>query len=82
MPAVVSETPVNKEICGEAALYFAPYSVSEIVSCLRKLDSDPALRRTLSEKGRRRAVESYSWESHVSRLADTFRQVKDGSGNT
>ena len=40
----------------DAALYFEPFSVSGLVAAVRRLDSDPGLRRALSENGRARAL--------------------------
>ncbi len=79
MPAVVTDTPVNREICSDAALYFAPYSVSGMVDSLLRLDADPALRQTLSEKGRDRVIGAFSWDAHVRRLVETFQQVAEAA---
>lgn len=79
MPMLVSDTPVNREICGEAALYFAPYAVSEIVERVREFDADPALRERLAASGRARVEANYSWQRHVERLVETLEQVaRDG----
>lgn len=74
----VADTPVNREICGDAALYFPPFSVSGLVTAIRTLDADPELRRRLSENGRARAIERFGWEAHVDRLVATFEAVAAG----
>ena len=78
LPLAVADTPVNREICGDAALYFEPFSVSQLVGALRALDADAELRRRLSENGRRRALERFGWDAHVDRLVDTFEAVATG----
>ena len=72
LPVVASDTPVNHEICGEAALYFKPFSARELADQIEELNNAEALRNRLSAEGRRRAISRYSWEDHVDRLVDTF----------
>lgn len=78
MPLAVADTPVNREICGDAALYFPPFSVSGLTDALRRLDADPELRRRLGENGRARAIARFGWEDHVDRLVATFEAVASG----
>ena len=78
LPLVVADTAVNREICGDAALYFTPFSVSGLIAAVRRLDGDPALRAQLSEKGRKRVIERFGWEDHVDRLVETFAAVIEG----
>ena len=78
LPVIASETPVNREICGDAALYFKPFMVSEFVDRIEKLDQDPTLREKLSSTGREKAVSSYSWDDHIDRLVETFETVNRG----
>jgi glycosyltransferase involved in cell wall biosynthesis len=79
LPVVAADTPVNREVCGDAALYFEPLSLDSLLGCLRRLESDPQLRAALTARGRRRVVESFTWESHVERLIHIFREVaQDG----
>jgi len=68
LPIVASETPVNREICGEAAIYFRLLDPSDLADKVRSLCADEALRRKLSESGRARAANSFKWEDHVARL--------------
>ena len=75
LPVVASNTPVNQEICGEAAIYFKPFSARGIAERIEELNNSEALRNRLSAEGRHRAVSRYSWEDHVDRLVDTFEAV-------
>jgi glycosyltransferase involved in cell wall biosynthesis len=78
LPLAVADTPVNREICGDAALYFEPFSVSGLVAAIRTFDADPDLRRRLSENGRARALQRFGWEDHVDRLVETFQAIAEG----
>jgi glycosyltransferase involved in cell wall biosynthesis len=78
LPLVVADTAVNREICGDAALYFQPFSVSGLVAAVRQLDQDPELRRQLAEIGRKRAVQRFGWNDHVDRLIATFETIARG----
>jgi glycosyltransferase involved in cell wall biosynthesis len=75
LPVVVADTPVNREICGDAALYFEPFSVSGLADCIRQLDQDESLRESLPKIGRERAVEKFGWEDHVDRLVETMETM-------
>jgi glycosyltransferase involved in cell wall biosynthesis len=65
-PVAVSDIPVHREICGETAMYFDPFSSEDISS---KLDAllrlDPAERSSLVERGSRWAA-TYRWENSAS----------------
>lgn len=75
LPSVVADTPINREICGDGALYFNPFSPSDLAARLRELDSDPALRERLSANGRARASSLYRWDDHMQRLMAIFERV-------
>ncbi len=79
LPIVASDTAINREICGDSAVYFEPFSVSDLVAKLRELDRDPELRRRISETGRQRVSSAFSWEKHVERLIETFEAVRNTS---
>ena len=72
---VAADTLVNREICGDAALYFEPFSIKGLSDCIRQLDSDKNLRERLSKIGRDRALEKFGWEDHVDRLIETMEKV-------
>jgi glycosyltransferase involved in cell wall biosynthesis len=47
LPVVAADTPVNREICGNAALYFEPFSVLMLMERIKQLDQDEGLRKSL-----------------------------------
>lgn len=75
IPVVAADTAINREICGESALYFPPTSPSGLVECLERLDSDPGLRQALSVSGRRRVLDCFTWDAHVDRLINIFHSL-------
>jgi glycosyltransferase involved in cell wall biosynthesis len=79
IPVIVSETPVNREICGDAALYFTPFSYSELVERILELDSDQKRVADLSSLGRQRATSQFDWDGHVDRLLGSFEKVIQGT---
>ncbi len=75
MPIVASDTPVHREVCKDAALYFPPLLPSALAQAVRRLDEDAALRNALTENGRKNVSMDFMWEAHVDRLLDTFKQI-------
>jgi glycosyltransferase involved in cell wall biosynthesis len=75
IPVVAADVPVNREVLGDAALYFEPFRPSALADCLRRLDADPELRARMVAEGRRRATNSFNWDDHVDRLLDLFKQM-------
>lgn len=49
--------------------------VAGLTAAMRRLAESPALRRTMSETARRRAVEQFQWDSRVDTLMDVYRSV-------
>ena len=68
LPIVAADTPVNREISGEAAIYFSPGSPEDLAEKVLVLGRDQALRQKLSIAGQRRAETYFRWEYHVDRL--------------
>ncbi|MBX9634172.1 MAG: glycosyltransferase [Magnetospirillum sp.] len=75
IPVIAADVPVNREVLGDAALYFTPFRPSELAQCLRRLDEDPGLRDRLVEAGRQRATASFNWNDHVERLLNLLEQL-------
>lgn len=75
LPVVAADTPINREICGEGALYFRPFSSAGLVARLHELDQNPTLRRHLVETSQRRVASLFSWDDHMTRLMSIFEGV-------
>lgn len=61
VPVVLSNASCIPEVGGDAAEYFDPDSVDEIVEKIQKVIADAALRKLLIQKGHARVLE-FSWE--------------------
>lgn len=75
LPIIASDNPVHREVCGEAALYFAPESVVDLTEQIKRLQCDSALRRRLTERGTERVLMLQSWGDHVIRFESLMREV-------
>jgi glycosyltransferase involved in cell wall biosynthesis len=72
-PVAVSDIPAHREVCGETAMYFDPFSPEDLSSKLEwLLRLDGAPRASLVERGLHRAA-LYRWESAA---AETWRILK------
>lgn len=60
-PVIASSAASIPEVCGDAAIYFSPHSVSELVHAMHQLTEDEALRAQLVSKARIRSSE-FSWK--------------------
>lgn len=80
LPIVAANTAINREICGDGALYFTPFSVKDLTRQIRRLDSDERLRSEISVNAQKRVGAAFTWESHVDRLLDTFTMVSEKFG--
>jgi len=78
LPIVAADTSINREICGDAALYFPPFRPTALVDCLKRLDAEPALRDRLRTEAKRISERFYRWDDHVDRLIETFGSLARG----
>lgn len=50
-PVIASDLPVLREVCGDAGLYFNPYSENDLSDKMLKILNDEALIKIMKEKG-------------------------------
>jgi len=74
VPVVCSNTPTLKEVAGEAAVYFDPYSVEDIAKKISSLLKNKTLQRELIRKGRNQA-KNYSWEKTTKQTLTVYQKV-------
>lgn len=60
-PVITSNVTSMPEVAGDAALLVDPFSVDSIAEGMYRIYSDPALRKALIEKGRKRKFD-FSWD--------------------
>ncbi len=75
VPVVAADTPIHREICGDAALYFEPKNPEDLCARLLELDAQAELRARYRERGRARVKERFTWERHMRDLIDCFKTV-------
>lgn len=73
-PLVVSHASCHPEVVGDAGLYFDPYSTEELVSQLRRVLTDTALRDQLIAKGNER-IKQFAWATMAKQTVDVYRQA-------
>jgi glycosyltransferase involved in cell wall biosynthesis len=80
-PVVSSNATSLPEVGGEAARYFDPHDVSEMVKVTRTVVSDPELRAEMREKGLVQASQ-FSWQRAAAEtwaLYERVMEVQDGT---
>ncbi len=77
LPIIASDTLVHREVCKGAALYFSPLSVSDLVKKIGLLIESQNLRESITTAGKKNVKDNYIWESHVNRLINDFRKIKE-----
>jgi glycosyltransferase involved in cell wall biosynthesis len=76
-PVVVSDIPAHREVFGDAALYFDPYSPDDIYEKLTYVKNiSPADRMALAERGRKRAA-MFSWDRCATETVEVIREVME-----
>jgi len=75
LPTVAFDTPVNREILGDAALYATLGDVEELAGAIGRLAGDRELREELAAEGRERAVTLHSWDSRGKELVGVYREI-------
>lgn len=70
LPIVGADTPVNREVCGPAAVYFHPRSAEDLAGRLRSMAADNDLCIRLSASGREEAAARFEWSAHARRVLE------------
>jgi glycosyltransferase involved in cell wall biosynthesis len=68
---LAARSPGITEVCADAVRYADPHDPSSFAAVLAELAPDPALRRELGERGRRRAAE-FSWAKCARAHVDAY----------
>ena len=73
-PVVTSNVPSLKEISGDAAVFVNPMNTEDISIGILKLLSDNDLRKSLKEKGLKRAA-NFTWEKTAQETAKVYEEI-------
>jgi len=74
VPVIASNASSVPEVVGDAALLVAPTRPEAFAEAILRVRSDPELRRSMSEKGLRRAA-CFSWDKAAGQLLECMRRV-------
>lgn len=71
---IASDIPVNREIAGDAAIYFKPLNPQDLCDKIKLLISDKNLQQKLIDNGQKR-VQEFKWTNHIKRLVELFKSL-------
>lgn len=72
---VVNHTPENREVAGDAALFFRADEPSTLVAAIERVRTDPGLAASLRRAAAERAARLFSWEAVADHYAALFRRL-------
>ena len=75
LPTVVFDTPVNREILGEAGVYAAYGDAEDFAAKIEALLTDPVRRADLSRVGVEKAKNEHSWRSRGGMITEIYRDL-------
>jgi len=79
-PVIVNDTPENREVAGEEALYFCAADLPVLAAALTRLASEPPeYASRLGEAARDRAISRYRWGSVTDQYVACFERLVDSS---
>ncbi|MBJ6727021.1 glycosyltransferase family 4 protein [Geomesophilobacter sediminis] len=80
LPTVVFDTPVNREILGEAALYAKFGDAADLAGAIGRLAGDRELRAEVGAAAREMAIKEHSWTVRGKRLTQIYRRIVNIEG--
>lgn len=75
LPAVVFDTPVNREVLGNAGVYAVCDDVLDFAFKIKRLAEDKDYSMQLSRLAREKAVEEYAWDRVVGSIEESYRMA-------
>jgi len=79
LPVVSTDTPINRELLGEAGIYAAVDDPAALAACLSKLLLAPAHAKEVGALLRRRAEQKFSWPRLTERLLQVYEHLIAGA---
>lgn len=73
-PAVISDIPVFKEVCGEAAIYFDPHAPQGLASRVLELYNSELRRHEIIQKGYEQG-KRYSWRKMAEETLVVYKEI-------
>ena len=72
---LVNDTPENREVAGDAALYFQAHDPATLTAALDRVRNDPALARSLGDQAAARAAALYNWDRVTDQYVALFQRL-------
>lgn len=72
---LVNDVAENREVAGDAALYFSAADPRTLTEALTRVSDEPTLVRTLGDRARRAASERFSWDHVTDEYEKLFREL-------
>lgn len=79
MPVVAADTPLHREICADAALYFGRFAADELSDRVCQIAGSQQLSQRMSSESRLRS-QGFSWKRHVAELLTLAEELINGRG--
>lgn len=73
---IAADTPINREICDQAALYFQPTNAADLADKIINLSDDNSLRIKLGQRAKER-VKKFTWRQHWLELNEIFINTQE-----
>lgn len=73
-PVVASKTACIPEICGDNALFFDPYDITDMANVIRRVWIDESLQKELREYGLRHSLK-FSWEKMAEKTLELYESI-------
>ncbi len=81
LPTVAFDTPVNREILGDAGVYARSGDVADLAERLAELAADPGRRASLALRVREKAEREHGWRSRGEALEQLYRRIVRGKAS-
>lgn len=73
-PVAVSDIPAVSEVCGDAAIFFNPLSITDMADKMVHITQDKSLRASMVQRGLARAKQ-FTWEKSVEETLNVLRGI-------
>ena len=77
LPIVAADLPLNREMCGDAAVYYPARDPAALAREIARVAGDDGLREILATAGRKRASQ-FSWDDHVDQVMAVVGEAAAG----
>jgi glycosyltransferase involved in cell wall biosynthesis len=75
VPIAAADVPINREMCGDAAVYFPPFDAEACARAIERVANDAEMSARMRERGLQRARQ-FTWTRHVEDLWDAIREAR------